>query len=145
MVDYRMVALGSTLPLTGWLIDQAGILHTMVGAVGSLAIVMVVTIGRRLLRRRLLGIPIGLMLYLVLDGVWTNDDLLLWPAFGSSFEGLTPPIAGRSMGLNLGLELIALGIGMWAYRRYDLHEPENMERLRSTGHLPRSAMREDAI
>ncbi len=140
MIDYRMVALGSLLPIADLLIGQAGVLHTLVGAVGSLALVMVATIGRRrLLRRKLLGIPIGLMLHLVIDFVWLNDRLLLWPAFGS-LEGQAVPVAERSMSLNLGLELIAVGVGVWAYRRYELDQPENMARLRATGQLPRSVM-----
>ncbi len=139
MVDYRMVALGAAIPMLDLLIARASFLHTMVFAVGSLAFVMLITIGRRLLRRRLLGIPIGLMLHLVLDFVWLNDTLLLWPAFGWSLSDVMVPLTERSQSLNIGLELIAVGIGVWARRRYELDDPDNLETFRKTGRLPRSA------
>ena len=53
------------------------LLHSVVGAVAVLGIVMLATRNRRLLRRRLLGIPIGMMAHLVLDGVFTWTDGVL--------------------------------------------------------------------
>ena len=67
-VDHRTIVLGALLPLVEAAFGGPRILHSLTGAVAVLAIVMLVTQGRRILRRRLLGIPIGLMCHLLLDG-----------------------------------------------------------------------------
>lgn len=141
MVDYRLVALGAILPLAEAVFGGPFLLHTLVGAVGSLAVVMVSTRGRRMVRRRLLGIPIGLLLYLVLGAVWTNDQLFLWPAFGRSFDGLSAPIFGLPVVAKLGLEAVAVALGVWAWKRYELSDPQHRDQLRRTGQLARTVMR----
>ena len=137
MVDYRLVALGAFLPLVELALPNAFVLHTLLAPVVVLTVVMLTTIGRRLVRRRLLGIPIGLFFHLVLDGTWASASLFWWPAFGFSFSDLAVPEA-TSIGLRLVLELIGLGIGVFAYRRYGLDEPEKRARLLKTGHLTTS-------
>ena len=57
-VDHRTIVLGALLPLVEAAFGGPRILHSLTGAVAVLAIVMLVTQGRRILRRRLLGIPI---------------------------------------------------------------------------------------
>ena len=84
-IDYRLVALGSMLPL---IVDLAfgyrAYGYTLLFAVVLLAVVMLGTIGRpRLLRRRLLCLPIGVFCGLVLSGAFTNDELFWWPFLGS--------------------------------------------------------------
>ena len=60
-LDYRLVALGALAPLLVDLpLGHMGPGHSIVVAVGVLAVVMVGTNGRsRLLRRRLVCLPIG--------------------------------------------------------------------------------------
>lgn len=140
MADYRVVALGALLPVGEVAFGGPRYLHTMVVAAGLMAVVMIATQRRRLLRRRLLGIPIGLLLHLVLDFTWADSALLWWPAFGLDFPEDAGAAFNRSVEVGLLLDLVALGVGAWAYRRYDLHRPENRRLLLETGRLDRSAM-----
>ena len=135
LVDYRLVALGAVLPLLEVAIGGAWVLHTLAAPVVVLTVVMATTTGRRLLRRRLLGIPIGLFLHLVLDGTFTSAELFWWPAFGWSFEGLEVPEA-TNLGWRLLLELVGIAIAAVAWRRYGLDDPAARQRLLRSGHLP---------
>jgi hypothetical protein len=93
-VDYRLIALGSLLPLVVDLpFGYRAYGYTLLAAVALLVIAMVGTIGRpRLLRRRLLCVPIGVFCGLVLAGAFTNDELFWWPFLGTAFahEALLP-------------------------------------------------------
>jgi len=86
-VDYRLIAVGSMLPLIVDLpVGHTAFGHTLLFAVLLLVAVMLLTIGRpRLLRRRLLCLPIGVFCGLVLSGAFTSSDLLLWPLGGTAF------------------------------------------------------------
>jgi hypothetical protein len=140
MVDYRVVALGAAVPLLESLSGGPNLMHTLLGSVGVMTVVMLATQGRRLIRRRLLGIPIGLLLHLVLDGTWADQTLLWWPAFGRSFSDGQVPAFERSLLIGLALEAIAVGAGVWAARRYGLLDAENRRLLRSTGQLNREVL-----
>jgi hypothetical protein len=140
MVDYRLVALGALLPLSEVAVGGPRLLHTLVGAVGALVVVMAVTTGRRLVRRRLLGVPIGLFLHLVLDATWTDQRSFWWPLFGWTFERDTLPELGRPLAVGLALEVLAVAAGVWAWRRYGLDDPRNRQRLVRTGHLDRRVL-----
>src|SRR5436189_4180598 len=83
-VDYRLIALGAMLPL---LVDipfgYRAYGYTLLFAVVLLVGIMIGTIGRpRLLRRRLLCLPIGVFCGLVLSGAFLNDELFWWPSSG---------------------------------------------------------------
>jgi hypothetical protein len=93
-LDYRVVALGALVPL---LLDapvgHRAVGHTLVFGVGLFTLVMVGTTGRsRLLRRRLLCLPIGVFVALVLSGAFTQDQVFLWPFLGHGFgnDALVP-------------------------------------------------------
>ncbi len=78
-LDYRFVALGALLPL---LVDvpvgHRAVGHALIFPVGLFVAVMLVTTGRpRLLRRRLLCVPIGVFVGLVLSGAFTQDHVFL--------------------------------------------------------------------
>jgi hypothetical protein len=143
MVDYRLVALGAVLPVAEAAVAGPRLLHTLVGAVGALVVVMVATVGRRLVRRALLGVPIGLFLHLVLDGTWTDRDLFWWPAFGASFERDTVPELDRPLVAIVALELVGVAVGWWAWRRYGLDDAANRRRLITTGNLDRRVLPRD--
>lgn len=140
MVDYRVVALGAVAPLAEAIVGGPRVLHTLLGAVGILTVVMMTTQKSRLVRRRLLGIPIGLLLHLVLDGTWLNQSLLWWPAFGRSFGSGQVPELDRSPVVIVVLELFALGVGFWAWQRYRLGDSDNRALLVSTGQLSREVL-----
>ena len=133
-VDYRLVALGSLVPLA---IDlplwRMAYGHSLVVTVGLLVVVMLGTIGRpRLVRRRLLCLPIGAFCGLVLSGAWMETDVFWWPFTGTSIPhvDLFPAI-----GIVL-LEELA-GLAAWAYVaiRFELVEPAPREAFLRTGRL----------
>ncbi len=137
MVDYRTVAAGALLPLLDVVAAPLGlgaVLHSLLAPIIVLTVVMASTIGRRLLRRRLLGIPIGMFLHLVLDGSWTDQSLFWWPLFGVELSEV--PERGGLI-LRLGLEVVAVGVAAIAYRRYGLDDAQNRTRLLRHGHLQR--------
>lgn len=141
MVDYRLVALGAVLPLAEAVLGGAWVLHTLLGAVAVLTVVMLGTMRRRLLRRRLLGVPIGLFFHLVLDGTWADHELFWWPLFGTGLGGRGLPELGRPLVVALLLEVVAVAVAWWAARRYALDQPANRRRLLATGHLDRTVLR----
>lgn len=139
MIDYRLVALGAVLPLAE-IVTGVNVLHTLLGAVVVMTVVMLSTQKRRLLRRRLLGVPIGLFVHLILDASWTRAELFWWPAFGFDFGPSTLPEFDRPLIVGVALELIGLGAAVWAFRRYDLGDPAKRDRLITTGQLDRSVL-----
>lgn len=139
MIDYRLVAFGAVLPLVE-VVTGVNVLHTLLGAVVMMAVVMLTTQKRRLVRRRLLGIPIGLFVHLVLDASWTRAELFWWPAFGFDFGPSTLPEFDRPLAVGILLELLGIAAAGWAYRRYDLADPMKRDRLLQTGQLDRSVL-----
>ena len=89
--DYRLLIVGSVLPLADVFSGGAGVLHTLVFSLLLMIIVMLSTVGRRPVRKLWLGLPIGTMLHLVFDGAWATTALFWWPLGGWSFEELEPP------------------------------------------------------
>jgi hypothetical protein len=139
MVDYRLVALGAILPLVEIVTGRFVGLHTLAGAVLALGLVMAVTTGRRLVRRRLLGVPIGLFCHLVLDATWARTEVFWWPAFGAQGPAVLPE-QDRSWWVLLVLELVAAGLALWARQRYGLDDPTNRRLLVRRGHLARGVI-----
>lgn len=136
VVDYRMVVLGAVLPVVEVAFGGPRVLHSVVGSVGLLAVVMAVTVRRRLLRRRLLGIPIGTFMHLVLDGVWTDTKAFWWPFAGTAWsESELPEVARGSVGLVL--EVAGAFALWWCWRRFRLDEPDRRSRFVRTGHIGR--------
>ncbi len=135
-VDYRMVALGAVLPVAEVLLGGPYLLHTLLGSVLAMALVMGVARGRRLVQRRWLGVPIGLFLHLVLDGTWTRTELFWWPfaGFDALGDGRLPEF-DRPLGLILLLEAIGLAVGVWLVRAYGLTDPATRARFLRSGRL----------
>lgn len=140
MVDYRLVVVGALLPLVEVVARTPAVLHTLVGSAVALFLVVVVTVNRRLLRRRLLGIPIGMFLHLVLDGTWLRAELFWWPAFGLELDPELLGEVGRSVGFVAAAELAGLAVGGWAWRRYGLSSADNRSLLLRRGHLAREVL-----
>ncbi|NLA35419.1 MAG: hypothetical protein GX868_06995 [Actinobacteria bacterium] len=138
-VDYRMVALGSLLALIEVPFGM-GPLQTLLVSVLALALVMAITVGQRLRRRQLLGIPIGMFLHLVLDGAWTNAEVFWWPLGGFGFGDVTAPVIDRGI-WSVMLELAGVLVALWLWSEFGLDDPERRRRLWSTGQLDRSYMR----
>lgn len=133
-IDYRTVVLGALLPLGEAALGGPRLLHSVVGAVGVLALVMLATQRRRLVRRRLLGVPIGLMCHLVLDGSFTRTDVFWWPVTGFGFaSGQIPELS--HLGVSVVLELVGIGVALWAWRLFGLHDPAARQRFLDDGRL----------
>jgi membrane-bound metal-dependent hydrolase YbcI (DUF457 family) len=137
-LDYRLVALGSLVPLlVGVPVGHRAVGHTLVFAVTLFVAVMVVTAGRsRLLRRRLLGVPIGVFVGLVLSGAFTQDHVFLWPFLGGTF-------GDRSLLPTWWLVLVEEAVGLigwwWIVGQFDLYVPETRREFWRTGRLRESS------
>lgn len=134
-LDYRLVALGAVLPVVE-VPFGAGPLHTLLLPTAVLVVVMLATQRRRLVRRRWLGLPIGMYLHLVLDFAWTRTDTFWWPFLSTTFsEGAAPEL---SRGVwSVVLDLIAVAVGVWAWQRFGLDDPARRDLFLRTGHLDR--------
>lgn len=140
LVDYRLVVVGALLPLVEVVVGRPLLLHTLAAPVLVLTVAMLGTVGRRLVRRRLLGVPIGMFLHLVLDATWADSASFWWPAFGPSPDQASVPELGRPVAVVLVLEVAAVAVAVWAWRRYRLADPANRQLLVRTGHLSRGVL-----
>ncbi len=100
-MDLRFLAVGSLLPD---LIDKpiGSVLfvetfqtarvygHALVFPVALLVAVMLLTRRGTLRRKALLGLPIGALLHLFLDGQWANPEGFWWPFLGLDFPEMDP-------------------------------------------------------
>ncbi len=135
-LDYRLVMAGSVLPLADGLAGGEWVLHTLAAGVGVLTVVMVGTRGRRLRRRRLIGLPIGMFLHVVLDGTWTRTETFWWPFFGTSLDTGLPEL-DRPVALLVAMELAGAAALAWCWRRFGLDDAGRRDRFVRTGQLPR--------
>jgi hypothetical protein len=140
-LDYRMVMLGAVTPVIEGAVGGPWVLHTLTGCAAVFAIVVVATRGRRLAARRMIGLPIGLLLHLVLDGTWLSSSLFWWP-----FGGGRPLGQGRipefdHLGPSVALEVVGIAIAVVLVRRYDLARPERRRQFVRSGRLAREVMR----
>ena len=140
-IDYRMVVLGSVLPLADALTGRAAVLHTLLASVLVLGAVMLATRGRRLVRRRWIGLPIGMMLHLALDGIWARAEVFWWPFFGVGFAAEQIPELTRGIGGPVVLELIGVACLLWMWSRFGLADADRRHALLRTGQLDRKLAR----
>jgi hypothetical protein len=135
--DNRFLILGVLLPdVIDAVWGGARGLHSLVGSVVVLTSVMLATIGRRAVRRRLLALPIGVFLHLVFDGAFTDTGVFWWPFTGISFDSAGLPIAERG-GLNVVLESIGLVMCVHAWRIFGLKDPARRQAFLRSGSLSR--------
>jgi hypothetical protein len=90
-----------------------------------------------LVRRAWIGLPIGMLMHLVLDGIWARPEVFWWPFLGWSFPAGGLPEFGRSLGVVALLELVGLAALWWMVRTFELATPAHRDRLLRTGQLPR--------
>jgi membrane-bound metal-dependent hydrolase YbcI (DUF457 family) len=137
-IDYRLVALGAVAPVIEFPFGY-GPLHSLAAPTAVLAVVMLATAGRRLVRRRWLGLPIGMYLHLVLDLSWTRAEVFWWPFTGVGIAWETAPVFQRGI-WSLVMDGVALLVGLWAFRSAGLEDPERRDRFLRTGQLDRSVV-----
>lgn len=134
--DYRLVAVGSLIPLIEIPFGQPRLFHSLTGAAVLLAAVMIGARGHRLVQRALLALPIGVLLHLVLDGAWTDTQAFWWPFLGTAWSTAELPELGRGP-LNVLLELGGALACLYAYRRFRLDEPDRRALFLQTGRVGR--------
>lgn len=126
--DYRLLAVGALLPdvidLPG---GQARWAHSLTAAVAALVVVMLVTAGRKPIRRLLLAVPIGMLLHLVWDGAFASTKVFWWP-FTGSWGDVRVPSLQRGW-LNLAFEAAGLVLLAWIWRRCELSDPQRRTAL----------------
>lgn len=137
-LDYRLVALGAVLPVIEAPFG-AGPLHSLGAPTLVLVVVMLATSKRRLLRRRWLGLPIGMYLHIVLDFAWGRTETFWWPFLGLDFSAGSSPEFARGW-LSLLLDIVGVAVGVWAYRRFGLDDAARRDKFLRTGQLDRSIM-----
>jgi hypothetical protein len=132
--DYRLLLVGVLLPdLIDIPFGNARWAHSLAVTVATLVVVMLVTAGRKPIRRLLLGLPIGMLLHLVWDGAFTATKVFWWP-FSGSWGNTRVPSLERGW-FNIVLEAVGAGILWWAWRRFRLHEPERRQEFLRRGSL----------
>lgn len=138
-LDYRLVMVGSVLPVGEFVFGGPRVLHTLLAPVALLTIIMLATQRRRLVRRRWIGLAIGILMHLVLDGIWAREAVFWFPFFGLSsgpeWDGL--PEFGHSFAVSAVLELVGALCLVWAWRAFDLADSSKRQRFLRTGHLTR--------
>lgn len=133
--DYRLLMVGALLPLAvDGALGGARVLHSLTFSVGLMAAVMLVTAGRKPIRRTLLGLPLGTLLYLVFSGAWADTTVFWWPFGGLDFDEAPLPMEGRGW-WNLVLELIGVALVVWIWRTADLRTAQARQRFRGSGQL----------
>ncbi len=133
--DYRLLIVGALLP--AWVDAISGgarVLHSVTFSVALLVVVMVATAGRKPIRKSLLGLPVGAMLYLVYTGAWMNSEVFWWPFLGFSFDDAPHPIAARGW-WNLLLEAIGIALCWWIVQHASLRSSEARREFLRTGQL----------
>ena len=136
-VDYRLVLTGVLAPDLVDAITGAGVMHTVWASGVLLVGVMAATLGRRALRRRLLALPVGTFLHLLLDGAWAVPALFWWPVLGWSAGADVPLSVHRPVAVLVLQEAAGLAALAWWWRRFHLGEPERRRTFVRTGRLGR--------
>lgn len=134
-LDYRLVMLGSVLPVLE-LFTGSGPLHAVVGPIMALTVVMLATIKRRLVRRRWLGLVVGLFAHQVFDGCWMNSDRFWWPLSAGPVFG-EPIVEADRWQVSVVLEMFGLALLVWAFGRFRLDDAGVRRTFLATGQLDR--------
>lgn len=132
---------GAVLPVIEGPLGGPWVLHALIAPVTVLALVMLLTQNRRLVRRQWLGLPIGLFMHLVLDGSWLNAEEFWWPFLGTTdvLGGSRVPEFQRPAIVAVGMEVIGIAALVFLTRRLDLLG-EGKELFLSKGQLLRERL-----
>lgn len=135
-VDYRLVVAGALLPLVELPFGTPRVLHSIAGSVALLGLAMVLAPRRRLVQRRLVAVPIGMFVHLLLDGIWADTHAFWWPFAGAAWSESRLPELARGPA-NVLLELAGAAALWWCWQRFRLTEPQRRQRFWRTGRLDR--------
>ena len=132
--DYRLLVVGSVLPLLDGFFGGARVLHSITTSIVLLAVLMLATAGRKPIRKTLLGLPIGMILHLVFDAAWNDTDTFWWPFTGTDFSDAGLPIAERGW-WSVVLEAVGLVVCGWLWRRNELGQRDRRRTFLHDGRL----------
>lgn len=130
--DYRLAAVGALIPdVLDAPLGQRATAHTLLFAVGALTAIMVATVRRRELRSRLLALPVGLLLHLVLHGVVGRGALLYWPLLGDWGRLSLVPRPGVAV----VQEIVGLAVAARIWSQFGLRDAARRRAFVRTGRL----------
>ena len=136
-IDHRVLVAGALLPdLIDAPLGGARVAHTVLASALLLVAVMLATRARRISRRRWLALPIGTILHLLLDGVWTRASTFWWPFLGDSLSSPLPSV-DHGVAVVVLEELAGAAALVWFWRRFRLGDPAHRGAFIRTGRLPR--------
>jgi hypothetical protein len=134
-IDMRFVAAGALLPLVlDTPFGEQAFAHALVAPIAAMTVVMLATVGRghRLVRRRLLGVPIGWFCGLILSFSWQHPEVFWWPLFGLDRPHVDLLPAWWVVALR---EAVGLAVAVWCYRRFGLDDARRRAQLWRTGRV----------
>ncbi len=151
-VDVRFLLLGAILPDlidlpigTVLLADRysRGELwfHSLLLPTIYMAVVLVVT-RRGRLRRAWMALGVGWLLHLLLDGMWIDQEVFLWPFFGVNIPGGEAPFWPLAWERALSdpwrwiTEIVGLGYLIWLWFVLGLGDRDRRRITLETGRLP---------
>ena len=102
---YRWVIVGALIPV-----------FSVVTVVGFLVAVMLVTIGKKAVRKNFLALTIGLFMHLVFDGAFLSTKMFWWPLAGLSLDGYAIPLVERGF-LNIPFEIVGIALILWTKKQ----------------------------
>ena len=133
--DHRTLVIGALLPdFIDAIWGGSRGFHSVTASVAMLVAIMLATIGRRPIRKRLLAIPIGMFLHLIYDGAFNDTQVFWWPFTGLSFSDDRLPVVDRGM-LNIGFEIAGLLMCAFAWKKFRLGEPQRRQNFLKSGTL----------
>ncbi len=151
-VDVRFLLTGAVFPDVVDLVVGTGIMggtlaigelwaHTLLAPSLYMAGVLVFTRrGRR--RRAFMAFGVGWLFHILLDGMWTDPEVLFWPFFGWEMPAGTAPFWPQAWERAMGdpwrwvLEAIGLGYLIWLWFATGLNRKDRREGLWRTGRIP---------
>ena len=134
-LDFRLIAAGAVLPgVLDLPFGAQAYAHTLLAAVVVLAVTMLATAGRgrRLRRRRALGLAIGWFAGLVLSAAWAHKEVFWWPAFGGTRPEAPLFPAWPVVAVE---ELLGAAAAGWTWSRFGLRDATRRRALVRSGRL----------
>lgn len=115
--------------------------HSLLAPTIYMTVVLLATRrGRR--RRAWMALGVGWLLHLLLDGMWFNEEVFLWPLFGLDIPAGAAPFWSLAWDRALSspwrwvLEALGLAYLVWLWIAVGLNRPERRAKVFETGRLP---------
>ena len=135
-LDYRLLGVGSALPLLETLAGFQWIFHSLFFGVFVLMLVMLLGKGKRNIQKKLLPIPIGLLTHLILDGTWTQKEIFWWPITGRDLVGgEVDRLEFSLLPTGIILEILGVAFAVYGFKKFRLSEQANRSAFIKKGHL----------